>query len=182
MTKITTEQKISLLDIYIDAPPPTEDLPILKAIKADVLKVNTKGVDKASNVDNKLYNECMGAYRAFLKSRDSHLDMSGRKAATYSRAMRGIINYIRSFQKSTGRPSRDEDVLAGVNFIFANWGRLNRWHQNRLALPDIYDKIEEIIPMIKHGHDEKSAATSKIQQRKAELEQERQKRTDGSCQ
>ncbi len=176
--KITTEQKTSLLDSYITRPRGMGDVAVLKAIKADVLKANTKGVSKASEADNWLYNQSMGVYRAFLSSRNSHLDMKGRKASAYSKAMRDLIAFIRSFQRKNGRPHADEDVLTGIKFIFANWDRLNDFHKNRIALPDIYDKIEEIIPMIKNGYDKKSATTNKIQQRKIELDQKRQARAD----
>ncbi|NJN27174.1 MAG: hypothetical protein HC819_14940 [Cyclobacteriaceae bacterium] len=175
---ITTEQKTGLIDSYMQRPRGLDDVPILKAIKTDLIKLATKGTSKASEQDNKLYNEAMGVYRQFLKSRNSHLDMKGKKAIQYSHAMRGIISYIRGFQQQNGKESGDQYVLAGLRFMFANWDRLNTWHQNRLALPDIYDKIEEIIPMIKNGHDKRTQTTSTIEQRQAELEQKRQARAD----
>jgi len=175
---ITIEQKTTLIDSYIQRPRGLDDVPVLKAIKTDVVKLAAKGTAKASEQDNRLYNEAMGIYRQFLASRSSHLDMKGRKAMLYSKAMHGIISYIRSFQQHNGKESGDQYVLAGIRFVFQNWDRLNQWHQNRLALPDIYDKIEEIIPMIKNGYDKRTQTTSTIEQRQAELEQKRQARAD----
>ena len=171
MTKITTEQKISLLDAYIDAPPPDDDLPIFRAIKADVLKLNTKGVKKASEADNKLYNDCMGEYRKFLKDRGTVLDMStAKKRGMTSRAMKDLIAYIRNYQKANGgNPYDDKTVLMGIQYIFNHWNKLSPFHQNRILLPDIYAKIEEIILQLKKGHDKKSSANSAIERRQQEL-------------
>lgn len=170
MKKITYEEKISTLDRYIAHPQGIHDPEILRAVKTDVVRANSKNVSKASEPqDNKLYNECMGIYREFLKSRDSHLDMTGRKAIFYSAAMKNIINYIRSFAGANGKSTTDENVKQGVEFLFTHWENLNDYHNNRIQLPDIYDKIEEILPMIKNGYNKKSANKNDLQQLKQSL-------------
>ena len=159
MSKITYEQKIELLERYASRPMAVHDPEVIAAIKVDVIRAATKGVRRASEpADNTAYNQCMGIYREFLKSRDSHLDMTGRKAAMNSAAMRNIMTYIRNFARSNGRPHADPDVVRGVKFMFDNWDRLSDFHKKRLALPDVYNKIEEIIPMIKNGHDKQTAS------------------------
>ena len=164
MTKTTYEQKIETLDLYIKRPIASSHPTILTAIKADVVKANTKGAGKASELNNGLYNQCMGLYRQFLKSRDSHLRLEGRKAKTYKEAMLSIIRFIQDFARQNNRPFNDNNVLEGLAYMFKNWDRLNHYHRNRLGLPEIYNSIEEIIPMIKNGYDKKTAAKSELEQ------------------
>lgn len=160
MSKVTYQQKVVLLDRYAKRPMAVSDVEVIAAIRADVVRAATKGVKKGSETDpreTEAYNKCMGIYREFLKSRDSYLDMTGRKAAINSQAMRNIMKYIRDFARSNGRPHEPENVVAGVKLIFDNWDNLSDFHRKRIALPDIYHKIEEIIPQIKNGHDKQSA-------------------------
>lgn len=169
---------MELLDRYQKRPMAVSDPDVISAIKVDVVKANSKGVHRASDpiedVANELYNECMGVYRQFLKSRDSHLDMEGRKAKLYSDAMKNIIRYIRKFARSNGRPHEDKDVKRGVQFMFDNWDRLNDFHRNRLALTDVHSKIEEILPMIKNGYDKKSATKNQLDQLEHSIKNRRQ--------
>lgn len=120
---------------------------------------------------NALYNTCMGVYREFLKGRNSYLDMSGPKAKWNSDAMRAIIEFMRGFMKSSGKPYGDEEIVKGMKFLFDqdNWNRLNDFHRNRIKLPDIQKNIEEILPMIRNGHDKKSAAKTNLQSFKSRL-------------
>lgn len=161
MATITYDQKIELLNRYKERPMAVQDPDIITAIIQDVLKTGPKRtrtipVDGAESDPNVLYNQCMGVYRAFLKSRDSHLDMTGVKAKRNSEAMRHIIAYVRSFTRANGRPYDDEHVFMGVKFMFDHWHRLNDFHRSRLSLTDIHAKIEEILPMIKNGHDKRT--------------------------
>lgn len=176
--KPTYEQKMELLDRYQKRPMAVSDPDIIASIKVDVVKASSKGVRRASDpiddVPNELYNECMGIYRQFLKSRDSHLDMTGRKAKDYSEAMKNIIRYIRKFARSNQRPHTDADVLKGVKFVFEHWDRLNDFHRNRLALTDIHSKIEEILPMIKNGYDKKSASKNQLDSLEQSIKNRRQ--------
>lgn len=149
--KVTHQDKIELLDHYIAKPRGVRDPEILRAIKLDVVKCTVPGTKKGSEVDLTLYNQCMGIYREFLRLRDSSLDLKGRKATKYKEAMLSLIEWIRKMQRNNKKPHADADVLNGMKFMFAHWDRLSDWHKNRLALPDIYDKIEEIIPMIKNA-------------------------------
>ncbi len=164
MKKVTYISKLEVLDFYIKHPANINHPTVLNAIKADVVKANTVGTKKGSEIDNALYNTCMGLYRSFLKSKDSHLRLEGRKARQYKEALVGIINYLRSFQKEAGMPHQDADVERGLSFIFKHWSRLNQFNQNRLGLPEIYNAIHEIIPMIKNGHDRKTSNTSQLEQ------------------
>jgi len=163
MSKITYEQKIQLLESYKALPRGVNDSLIISAIILDVVKANSKTGRTASEPgENQLYNTCMGIYREFLKTRNSLLDMDGRKAKDNSEAMRGIINYMVSFARSNNKPSSDENVIAGMTFLFANWDRLNDYHKNRIRLPDIHRSIEEILPMIRNGYDKKSSAKNEL--------------------
>jgi oligoribonuclease (3'-5' exoribonuclease) len=166
MSKITYEQKMRLLESYIAVPRGVHDVEVLKAIKMDVIKGASKTPPRKSpkEEDNELYNQCMGVYREFLNKRNSHLDMTGRKAKDNSEAMRNIINYIHNFAKSNQRPHDDASVLKGIQFMFEHWDRLNDFHRNRIKLPDIYENIEEILPMIRNGYDKKTSAKSNLEQ------------------
>jgi hypothetical protein len=163
MSKITYEQKIELLERYKKRPQSVNDPEVITAITTDVIKASLKGGRRVpeqgpeEHPDNTLYNKSMGVYREFLKGRDSHLDLSGKKAPQYKEAMLSIIEYIRKFARSNGKPHDDAAVFNGIRFLFGNWDRLNDFHKNRLTLPDIYAKIEEILPMIKNGYDKKSS-------------------------
>lgn len=180
MSKITYEQKIETIERYAKRPMSASDPEVFAAIKVDVVKANSKGVRRAADpgpelhLDNSLYNTCMGVYRSFLKVRDSHLVLDGIKAKKYKEAMDGIINYVRKFQQSNGKASDDDAVLKAVQFIFGNWDRLNDFHKNRLTLPDIYSKIEEILPMIKNGYSKKSAATNQVNDLENSIKAKRQ--------
>lgn len=170
MTKVTYEEKIKLLEAYKALPRGVNDSMIITAIIADVVKANSKGVRTASEpTENALYNKCMGIYREFLKSRNSHLDMTGRNAKNNSEAMRSIISYMVSFARSNGRPSDDEAVINGFKFLFNNWDKLNDYHRNRILLPDISSKIAEILPMIRNGYDQKSTAKNELDSLKHRL-------------
>lgn len=181
MNKISYADKITMLDQVLASDLTEEARKVLMAIKMDVIKAHSKGSKTAAEegskrpgnasdkVDNSIYNSAMGLYRAFLKSRNSHLDMSGAKARFNSEAMRSIISYIRDFAKSNGLPSDDEHVLKGIEFMFTNWNRLNSFHQNRIKLPDIYKNIEEIIPMIRNGADKKSTTNDELDQLKRSI-------------
>lgn len=184
MTKITYEEKIALLDTYIEtqalfqkekvlSKKGEKDAQVLLAIKTDVEKCGSKAVKTGSeapakgpeaNEAGKLYNECMGIYREFLKGRNSYLDMTGKKAFWYSSAMKGIIRFMQEFAKSNGRPHGHEEIVKGLQFLFNqdNWNRLNDYHRNRIKLPDIYENIEEILPIIRNGHSKQSAAKNDL--------------------
>lgn len=181
MSKPTYEQKMELLERYRTRPMAVQDPDIIQAIKLDVVKAASNGVRKTTNggpekQDNALYNSCIGIYRNFLKERDSYLDMSGRNAKLNSEAMRGIINYLRSFMKSNGKDHADSDVLIAVEFMFKkeHWDRLNDYHRNRIQLRDIHDKISEILPMIKNGHNKRTSSKSEINNLKSRLESQQQ--------
>lgn len=171
MIKVTYEQKIQLLESYKAMPRGAGDPAIISAIIVDVVKANSNAArtKKESTKDNATYNTCMGIYREFLKSRNSHLDMEGKKAKANSEAMRGIIQFMVKFAQSNGRPSDDRNVIAGVQFLFSNWDRLNDYHKNRIKLPDIYNSIEEILPMIRNGYDKKSATKNELDSFKQSL-------------
>ncbi len=164
MKKTTYIEKLEVLKFYTNHPANINHPTVLNAIKADVVKANTVGTKKAAEIDNSLYNECMGIYRVFLKHKDSHLRLEGRKARQYKEAMTGIINYVRSFQTEANMPHTDADVAKGISFIFKFWHRLNHFHQNRLGLPEIYSAIHEIIPMIKNGYDKKTGNKNQLNQ------------------
>lgn len=171
MNKITYEEKVKWLELCKAHPRGMHDPAIIAAIMADVVKANSKTVrtPPEETGENKLYNTCMGLYREFLKSRNSHLDMSGRKAKDNSEAMRGIISFMVSFAKSNNKPSNDEAVVKGFQFLFNNWDRLNDYHKNRIRLPDIHHSIEEILPMIRNGYDKKSSAKNELDSLKHSL-------------
>jgi len=180
MSKITYEQKVELLDRYKLRPMAVTDPDVITAIKVDVIKANSKGVRRstdegAEKPDNSLYNSCFGIYRQFLKGRDSHLDMSGKKAIFYSQAMKGIINFMRDFMKSNAKPHTDEDVLRAMEFLFTqeHWNRLNDYHRNRIKLPDIYENIEEILPMIKNGYDKRTASKNNLDNLESRIKNKR---------
>lgn len=181
MSKITYEQKMELLDRYITRPMAVNDPDILRAVKVDVIKGASKGVRTAAvevpeQPQNALYNSCMGVYRAFLKAKDSHLDMSGRNARLYNEAMNGIIDYLRSFMRSNQKPHADDDVLKAIQFIFTvdNWNRLNNYHRNRIQLPDIRKGLPEILPMIKNGYDQRTATQNHLNNLESRLKAKRQ--------
>jgi hypothetical protein len=177
--KPTLEEKLRLLDWHINKPRGMHDVPVLKEIKKDVLKASPPAkVVKASDTDNSVYNEAMGMYRQFLKERNSALDMTGRKAAEYSKAMKAILEYIKSFAKQNDKPHGDREALAGWQYILRHWDRLNDFHRNRITLPDIQAKIEEIIPMIKNGATKRDQRNTEAQQLSIELAQRRAKRTE----
>lgn len=160
---------MKLLDSYIAVPRGVHDVEVLKAIKIDVIKGASKTPPRPAGTppkggDNEVYNKCMGVYREFLKQRNSHLDMTGRKAKDNSEAMRNIITYIREFAKTNGKPHDDDNVLKGIQFLFEHWERLNDFHRNRLKLPDIYENIEEILPMIRNGYSKKTSAKNDLEQ------------------
>lgn len=111
----------------------------------------------------------MGRYRAFLKERGSYLDMTGKKAFFTSQALRQIIEYLRRFQVSNEKTATDEEVYLGFDFMFSHWDRLNDFHRNRVRLQDIYKCIEEILPMIRNGRDQKSAQQNELQSFKQSL-------------
>jgi hypothetical protein len=181
MGKISYADKITTLDQVLAGDLPETTREVLRSIKTDVIKAHSKGSKKVSedgpNVpgtasekpDNSLYNSAMGVYRGFLKSRNSHLDMRGAKAKFVSTAMRGIIAYMQDFAKSNDRPTGDEDILKGIQFMFGHWDRLNPFHRNRIMLPDIYRNIEEIIPMIVNGADKKSTTNDELEQLKRSI-------------
>ena len=180
MSKITYEQKIELIERYKSRPMAMSDPDVFTAIKVDVIKANSKGVRKGSDgvperQDNSLYNSCFGVYREFLKGRDSHLDMTGKKAIFYSQAMKGIINFMRDFMKSNSKPHTDEHVLVAMQFLFnqENWNRLNDYHRNRIKLPDIYENIEEILPMIKNGYDKRTSGKNNLDNLESRIKNKR---------
>jgi len=144
------------------------DTATLKAIRADVERAN-KPKKSAPKQDNSLYNACMGLYREFLAKKGSYLDMTGRKAVINATSMRGIIDYIRGFQKANNKPYNDIDVKAGWALILANWDKLNDYHKRRVKLPDIKSSIEEIIIIIRNGHDKASSTKSELETRLASL-------------
>lgn len=173
MTKVTYEEKINLLDGYIARPQGVKDPEVLRAIKSDVVKCGSKVVKKGSelpgqgaeaNEANRIYNESMGIYREFLKGRNSYLDMTGKKAFWYSNAMKGIIRFMQDFAKSNDRPHGHEEIIKGMHFLFNqdNWNRLNDYLRNRIKLPDIYENIEEILPIIRNGHSKQAAAKNDL--------------------
>jgi hypothetical protein len=188
MSKITYQQKIELLERYKARPMGISDIEVFTAIKADVVRVNAglvprqskakeaeKGTDQvAEQPQHALYNSAMGLYRNFLKKRDSHLDMTGVKAKRNAEAMRNILEFIRRFARSNGKADSDEHVLKGLQFMFDNWDRLNDFHRNRLSLPDIHSKIEEILPMIKNGYDKRTGTKSEINNLEASIIARRQ--------
>lgn len=161
--KPTYEQKMLALNHAIAMAMTPGMKEVYQAIKTDLEKANSRPVKPAQ--DNTLYNKSMGVYRAFLKARNSHLDMTGRKAFFYSSAMRKLITYLTDFATSNQRPHGEDDIMKAVEFLFNqdNWNRLNDYHRNRIKLPDIYENIEEILPMMLHGHTKKSAAKTDLQ-------------------
>ncbi len=175
--KVTYEDKITTLDRYIAHPQGMNDPEILRAVKTDVVKAYSngaktsaeKGPERTEDTGNELYNSAMGVYRNFLKERGAYLDMTGRKAAINSEAMRGIIKYVRGFMNSNDKPSDDKNVLLGIEFIFSHWNRLNDYLRNRIELRDINDKIGEILLKIKNGADTKTAAKDDLQRFKQSL-------------
>lgn len=170
MSKPTYEDKITTIERYIARPQGMNDIEVLRAIKLDVVKGHSKNVRTAKEEpDNAAYNTCMGVYRDFLKKKGLFLDMKGRKAAFNSAAMKNIINYIREFAKSNGKPHGDDDIVRGVKFMFNHWDRLNDYLRNRVSLPDIYDKIEEILLKIRDGADKKAAAKDELDRFKQSL-------------
>jgi hypothetical protein len=174
--RITVEDKIELLERYDDKPINVRDIAIIRAILKDYRTAQSRQLKELQNTDNKLYNKCMGVFREFLRSRGSDLHMHGRKAKDNSKAMRGIIDFIRNIQRNGGRPFDDQAVFEGWVFILRHWDRLNDFHRNRLQLTDIYAKIDEILPMIKNGKDKKTRANDALERRQAELDFQRQHR------
>ena len=175
--KVTYQDKITTLDRYIAHPQGMNDPEILRAVKTDVVKAysnapKTRTETRAESTEgtgNELYNSAMGVYRNFLKGKGGYLDMSGRKAAINSEAMRGIIKYVKGFMASNGKPNDDTNVLLGIEFMFANWNRLNDYLRNRIELRDIHDKIGEILLKIKNGADTKTAVEDELQRFKQSL-------------
>lgn len=171
---------MELLDRYRAKPMSMNDPEVFTAIKVDVIKAHSNGVRKstdkgAEQPDNALYNSSMGIYREFLKLRGSHLDMTGRNAVFNKRAMDGIIEFIRSFMRSNGKPADDGDVLNAIQFIFnqENWNRLNDYNRNRLKLPDIYKNISEILPMIKNGYNKRTSSKSELDNLESRIKNKR---------
>lgn len=165
--RVETDEKLRLLDAYIAKPRGVNDPQILRAIKNDVEKAN-KAKPKPQ-ADNTLYNLCMGAYREFLAAKGTHLDMTGRKAVDNSNAMRGIIEFIRDFQKAKGKPHGDGDVYNGWGLILNSWDSLNDYHRRRVSLPSIRQGIEEIIATIRNGDTKKAGNKASLDRKKAEI-------------
>lgn len=171
MKKVTYEEKITTLDRYIAHPQAVGDPEVLQAVKLDVVKATSPSRPslKGEGQSNAPYNTCMGLYRAFLKTRGLHLDMTGRKAALNAQAMKGIITYMTNFAKSNDKPHDGENIVKGVDFMFTHWNRLNDFMRNRVGLPDIYKNIEEILLKIRDGADKKSAAKHERERYKESL-------------
>jgi hypothetical protein len=153
---ISIEDKTKVLDHYISRPNSVEHPEVLRAIKTDVLKANTKGTSRASEVNTDLYNKCMGLYRAFLKDRGAVLKLEGKKARIYQETMNHLIKWMQALCRENGSPD-DDKTIEGLFFkLFKSWDRLNDFHRGQIALPDIYRNIEEIIPQIRNGNPKKS--------------------------
>lgn len=161
MTKPTLTDKVAILEHYIATPAQPAHKPVLRAIKADVVKANTPKVKKATEPDIALYNQCMGLYRQFMKDQSSHLKLDGKKAMIYKESMTNLIRYMRSLAKENNLPSDDGHIVRAFEKLFANWHMLNKFHQGLIGLPDIYKNIEEIIPQIKNGNDKTKASRGK---------------------
>jgi hypothetical protein len=165
MSKVSYEQKIELIERYKKRPMGVTDPEVLTAIQVDVVKAASKGGRRGGDDGAQqpsapgVYNHAMGIYRTFMQRQNVHLNLEGKKAKDYSEAMNSLINYMRSFQRMNGKPSDDAAVLRGITFLFAedSWKRLPDFHKNRVGLPDIYNKIEEILIIIRDGKDKKSA-------------------------
>ena len=155
--------------IYIESQQEAAPLSQEPRMDARPLGNGAKGASEAKS--SSLYNESMGIYRKFLKERNSFLDMSGRKAKDNSAAMKGILEFMKNFQKSNKKPHEDADILKGIEFLFTqeNWNRLNDFHRNRIKLPDIYKNIEEILPMIRNGYNKKTSAKNNLHSFKSKL-------------
>lgn len=181
MNKPTYQDKIELLERYIQLPQAMSDPEVLRSIKSDVVKAHSTPVKRGvkqrdqgaeatvSNTENALYNSAMGVYRQFVASRGGHVDMTGRKAADNSTAMREIITYLRDFMRANNMPNDDAHVLEGIKLMFNNWDRLNDWLKGRIELKQINQNKAEILLKIRNGADKKTTAKDELQQFKQSL-------------
>lgn len=176
MPKITYEQKMEFLNRYKTRPMAVNDPDIIEALRLDVVKASSNGTRKArvegpeQQQDNSIYNPAMGLYRDFMKTQNSYLDMKDpRKAKKTSDAMRKIIEFMQRWQRDAGKPHDAEAVLNGIRFMFTHWDRLNDYHKKRIQLPDIYNNIAEILPMIANGKDAKTAAKDSLNNLKSSI-------------